>query len=597
MKSYTAKLILIIVLLTSEAIATPRPDQIAVIANGNSQESLAVARHYLARRRIPKDNLFVLNLPSSETMSRTEYDTQLVGPLRKKISERGLAPVVRVLLTTFDVPLRVAAPEVEGEEKQHALDALTKIRLARAALVQSAEFVSGVARKEGEEAQFQIPEGSENPKEILDLVEKEIRSAVERANGIEDAKLKADAMNKIGAAVKRVSGFAGIANTLKPSNDGSNPNAAEMLEKLKQQVTSAQQMIKQLEQLPNERNRNRGYVLTERTHGLAGVMARALQESQMLKYEAADASVDSELSLLWWDKDMYPLQGRVGNPYYLGIPQDKIASLAPIPVLMVSRLDGPTAEIASALVDKAIEAEQSGLKGRAYFDARGLKLKSSDALSVFDQDIRDLGWKIRENTGYKTVIDNNDGLLPEAHNTAIYTGWYSVGKFVGDFSFTTGAIGYHIASSEALSVRDSEEKGWCKNLLERGITATLGPVNEPYLESFPLPEEFFGLLMSGKYSLVEAYYLSSKFVGWRMVLFGDPLYNPWKSKPALSEKLVKVPSRAKEKLDTLPRPISELSFTDPMAVRAKIDERKMTLQKRFDDFFAKLQSEQASASN
>jgi hypothetical protein len=42
-----------------------------------------------------------------------------------------------------------------------------------------------------------------------------------------------------------------------------------------------------------------------------------------------------------------------------------------------------------------------------------------------------------------------------------------------------------------------------------------------------LPTEFFGLLYSGKYSLVEAYYLSVRYLSWKMVLFGDPLYRPW----------------------------------------------------------------------
>ena len=56
---------------------------------------------------------------------------------------------------------------------------------------------------------------------------------------------------------------------------------------------------------------------------------------------------------------------------------------------------------------------------------------------------------------------------------------------------------------------------------------TLGPVGEPYLDAFPLPTEFFGLLYSGKYSLVEAYYLSKRYLSWKMVLFGDPLYRPW----------------------------------------------------------------------
>jgi hypothetical protein len=50
-----------------------------------------------------------------------------------------------------------------------------------------------------------------------------------------------------------------------------------------------------------------------------------------------------------------------------------------------------------------------------------------------------------------------------------------------------------------------------------------------------LPNEFFALLLTGRYSLVEAYAMVSRYTSWRMVLFGDPLYNPWKGKHFISE--------------------------------------------------------------
>ncbi len=46
-------------------------------------------------------------------------------------------------------------------------------------------------------------------------------------------------------------------------------------------------------------------------------------------------------------------------------------------LLLVSRLDGPTPEIASGLVDKAMAAESNGFWGRAYFDARGLQTNNT----------------------------------------------------------------------------------------------------------------------------------------------------------------------------------------------------------------------------
>jgi hypothetical protein len=64
-------------------------------------------------------------------------------------------------------------------------------------------------------------------------------------------------------------------------------------------------------------------------------------------------------------------------------------------------------------------------------------------------------------------------------------------------------------------------------MLEKGIAATIGPVGEPYVQAFPVPEVFFGLLLEGKATLAECYASSSPFLSWRMVLIGDPLYKPF----------------------------------------------------------------------
>jgi hypothetical protein len=61
----------------------------------------------------------------------------------------------------------------------------------------------------------------------------------------------------------------------------------------------------------------------------------------------------------------------------------------------------------------------------------------------------------------------------------------------------------------------------------------LGPVAEPYLQSFPLPDQFFPLLMTGKLSLLEVYFLTVPHLSWMQILIGDPLYRPFKNHPAI----------------------------------------------------------------
>jgi hypothetical protein len=58
---------------------------------------------------------------------------------------------------------------------------------------------------------------------------------------------------------------------------------------------------------------------------------------------------------------------------------------------------------------------------------------------------------------------------------------------------------------------------------------------QPYTSAFPLPDDFFSLLLTGRSTLVETYYRTVPVASWVMVLVGDPLYNPFKSKPELNE--------------------------------------------------------------
>ncbi len=561
-----------------------QPKELAILANSQSPASMAVAEHYAKRRGLSKKQIIALPLPSTETISRLEYDESLVGPLRAALEERKLSASVEALVTTFDVPLRVARPEARGEEKQFALDAISKRRLARAAIHQAAQFASGLGtetevKPEGE------PPAEEEDTALLQRMEKTLANAAHRVSSLEDTEARGEATNQLSGLIQRIGGFSGLIVALKPGNTDAAGRAKDMLTQLSTQVERGKGMIRQLDQFQTATNRTRAYVLTERVFGVGGVLIRAAKEIERYKYDAADASLDSELSLLWWDRDMYPLSGRLPNPLHYSVPAQSTQQ-STIPVLMVSRLDGPTVEHAKHLVDLALKAEAEGLKGRVYMDARGLKRKDNDTFALFDQDLRDFGWLVRKETDYKVTIDNHQPVLDKAREVALYSGWYSVRKFQGNFEFVPGALGYHIASYEAVSVRNPEETGWCKNLLERGITATLGAVEEPYLESFPLPQEFFGLLMTGEYSLVEAYYVSTKYLSWRLVLFGDPLYNPWRRKGALRIEDLELKSGRSKKLEQLPLAPSLREFADPVKIRSAFAAKRKEVQGKIDTFFA-----------
>jgi uncharacterized protein (TIGR03790 family) len=242
-------------------------------------------------------------------------------------------------------------------------------------------------------------------------------------------------------------------------------------------------------------------------------------EIDRINGKETNASVDSELSMVSfgsyelyrWQPNMLKGDGRGPS----------------VRTLMVSRLDGSNYRIVKGLVDKAITAEKTGLKGVAYVDSRGIVKR--DLYGYFDQSLRDLAMLTRLRTELPIKEERTEKLFAPGScpRTAIYCGWYSLKKYIDAFDFVNGAIGYHISSLEAVDLRDPNSTQWCPAMLTDGITATLGAVAEPYLHSFPEPRAFFLELYKGN-CLVEAYYRTKPFNSWQLVLIGDPLYRPFR---------------------------------------------------------------------
>ena len=97
------------------------------------------------------------------------------------------------------------------------------------------------------------------------------------------------------------------------------------------------------------------------------------------------------------------------------------------------------------------------------------------------------------------------------------------------FDWQPGAVGFHIASGECTTLKQPGSQVWCKRLLEDGVAATLGPVGEPYVNGFPLPDLFFSFLADGYLTLAECYLVSQPYLSWKMILLGDPLYQPFRA--------------------------------------------------------------------
>ncbi len=243
-----------------------------------------------------------------------------------------------------------------------------------------------------------------------------------------------------------------------------------------------------------------------------------------------EAAVDSELATLPLNDPKRLLAGPAVNPFY---GTTNAATLHPTNgILMVARIDGPSAAIARGLVDKAMAAETNGLWGRTYFDLRGV----TNEYKLGDDWIRNAA-NVCAHFGFDVIVDDK----PETFSTdfpmsqiALYAGWYDAtvsGPFAKpSVEWMPGAIGYHLHSFSAASVR-STNQNWVGPMLASGVTATMGAVDEPYLMGTPDVGTFFARLMFFGFSFGEAAYASQGGLSWQITVVGDPLYRPFARKP------------------------------------------------------------------
>lgn len=237
------------------------------------------------------------------------------------------------------------------------------------------------------------------------------------------------------------------------------------------------------------------------------------------QFRTNEGAVDSELSLL--AQPNYPINAFVANPLF---QNERPTAFDRAKVVMVSRLDGPTADDALALVDRAMEAERTGLLGRAYVDIARRDPVGDGWLEAAATQLNELGFDLS--------VDREPATFPATARIdapAIYFGWYS-GVLDGPFAlpgfrFPPGAIALHIQSFTASTLR-STTGGWTGPLVARGVTATVGNVFEPYLDLTHRPHLLLRALARGD-TLAEAAYYSMRVLSWQAILIGDPLYRPF----------------------------------------------------------------------
>ncbi len=318
------------------------------------------------------------------------------------------------------------------------------------------------------------------------------------------------------------------------------------IEKIKPEVQAANEDVQKLtrrvrflkDDIEKDPASPEAAVLSEREAQLKAAQHKVVlleERVRILTHWESTAAVDSELMLLWWPP--YQLSRWVFNPLYWQVPE---AQRRAVPqVMMTARLDGPTPDVAKRLVDDGLAAEKNGLAGKVYIDARGIKFNpkadpGGTQYGGYDESFREAARLLEVNGKMDVTLENTEELFPAGGctNCAMYCGWYALRNYRPCCKFVRGAVAWHLASLEMTNLRNPG-KEWAGNLLRDGAAVTIGPVGEPYTVGFPRPEEFFGFIVSGEYTIVEAYSRSLLLTSWMVALVGDPLYNPYGKTPKL----------------------------------------------------------------
>ncbi|HZL33886.1 MAG TPA: TIGR03790 family protein [Tepidisphaeraceae bacterium] len=520
----------------SGASAALAPDQIALIVNANVPAGKWLAEFYASQRHIPAGRIIELNLPArgpgepAEDLSPDEYDQKVIPVVRGFLTARGLEKKVTCLVTFWGVPLRIDRRGQTPADAKEQADLKQQLEALKPTIEAQVKHAEALARELNRA--YQPPGTSRSADPMTFRAQSALNDIIHQIETMADEKKRGEAFDRMLKLVRELVGEPTVTEKLSLPGfakfSAKPPGAAEMVEARKH-LAAFQKELSDLEkgpQSPETRAKLRGLFKSEL--GTLNTAKLLLGQLRMLDVGESEAAFDSELSLLWFGP--YPKARWEPNTLYWRYAGKLRPTAMPI---MVMRLDAPSERIVHQMIATSITIEKKGLKGQVLLDARGKP--ASDPYGVYDQTLRNLADLLAAKTKLTVILDNKEPLFP-AHSQkdiALYCGWYSLRHYVPPGQFNAGAVGFHVASSEMVSLHNPGETGWCVGLLKDGVAATLGPVAEPYLQSFPRADEFFPLLLTGKIPLAEVYWKTTPMVSWMQDCVGDPLYTPYKSNPAL----------------------------------------------------------------
>jgi uncharacterized protein (TIGR03790 family) len=276
----------------------------------------------------------------------------------------------------------------------------------------------------------------------------------------------------------------------------------------------------------------RGHNLVEKVLYIVTTAGVPLKIRGNLGLSAEAASVDSELTLLYFDLHgrNHALPAGIANPFF---GKTNAPFRHPdFPIYLVTRLAGFDFDDVKGIIDRALIARN---RGKFVID-----LKASD-------NTRGNAWLLQaaqQLAHDRVLLDNSRTVLDHQSEVIGYASWGSNDpdrkqRHLG-FRWLPGAIMTEYVSTNGRTFArppDSWNMGaWgdskatfagspqslTADYIHDGVTGASGHVYEPYLQFTPRPNILLPAYYHGR-NLAESYYLAIPLLSWMNIVVGDPL--------------------------------------------------------------------------
>lgn len=482
-------LALVAVFATQVSYAGIGPENVMLVVNGDSRDSLRVANAYVNLRKIPANNVVVLKgLSGTEYIDVEGFRKQILTPTMATIESRGLTKQIDCITYSVDIPYSV---NVSGDVKGRKLSQVITQTASTNGLTYLMDWtkdsnIDYLRLDINNYTRRRLPIASGNPLTAQEQV------ALGEAMAAYDAKDYKKAIIGLEKLVSR-----------------SDPSIAYNLACSYALDGQKDEAIAALRKAVAKGWRNHGQTASDSDFNSIKDREdfRKLLDTMRLSPVEVQPSAPFQRNVGW---NREGGEDATGAKYMLST------------FLGVTAGRGNTVEEVVESLRRAKSADFSSPKGTIYFE------KNKDVRSTTRE------WGFQAAAQQLLMMDINavveDGILPKEKND-VAGGMIGISDFNWPDSKSTilpGAIVEHLTSFGGMINKGAGQTA-ATEFIRNGAAGTSGTVTEPFALQEKFPSPFIHVHYARGYTLAESFYMSLSGP-YQLLIIGDPLCKPWAKK-------------------------------------------------------------------